>query len=112
MVNWPTSRDLWDLRGFLELMRYYRRFVRGYGKIIEPLANLKKKTFMWSDRAQKTFEEFKEAMVTMLILGMLDFLKNFVVEMDASKTGLGTILMQGDCPIFFLNKALSLRNQD
>lgn len=113
MQNWPIPRDLRDLKGFLGLFRYYQRFVRGYGKIAESLTNLlKKNSFKWNEEAHAVFEALKKAMVTVPVLALPDFTKEFVVEIDASGLGLGVVLMQAERPIAYLSKTLSLINKE
>nr|GEV93823.1 Ty3/gypsy retrotransposon protein [Tanacetum cinerariifolium] len=79
MKDWPIPKSIKELRGFLGLTRFYRRFIKGFAIISQPLTSLlKKNAFKWSDVAQEAFEELKQAM--------------FVVETDASKVGLGAVL--------------------
>lgn len=112
MQNWPMPRNLRELRGFLGLTGYYRRFVKGYSRIAEPLTNLlKKNAFKWGMEAQKAFENLKTTMISIPVLAMPNFFKEFIVETDASRSGLGVVLMEEGRPIAFLSKELSLRNK-
>lgn len=103
MKNWLVLRDLRDLQEFLGLTRYYRRFVKGYQKIKELLANLIfKKCFWMKWNAMKAMEAFKLAMITIPILAMLDLVRYL---------WLGVVLMQKDRPISFISEVLSLCNR-
>ncbi|XP_075112396.1 uncharacterized protein LOC142182219 [Nicotiana tabacum] len=112
MHQWPTPTSIKALRGFLGLTGYYERFILGYGVISKPLTLLLKKgNFAWTKEATATFERLKEAMVKAPVLALPDFSKPFIVEVDASGSGIGAILIQKHHPIAYLSQALSPKNQ-
>lgn len=87
--------------------------MHGYGRIAKPLTDLlKKNAFRWSKEVYAAFEALKEALVTVTVLALPDFTKMFIVETDASGSGLSVVLMQARRPITYLSKALSPRNKE
>jgi hypothetical protein len=102
MMDWPIPKTLKNLRGFLVLTGYYRKFVHYYGRIATPLMPLTKKdAFSWTPKATKSFEQLKEVMCKAPILTTPDFTKTFIVECDALGNGIGVVLMQEGRPLAF-----------
>ena len=104
MLDWPLPRSLKALRGFLGLTGYYRRFVANYSRIAWSLTQQLKKE-AWNEEATQAFRLLQEAML--LILALPDFSKAFVVETDASRVGLGVVLMQDEKPLAYFSHKLS-----
>ena len=112
MKNWPVPTNVKQLRGFLGLTGYYRKFIKNFAGLSRPLTQLlKKNSFKWSDEAQVSFQSLKTAMIQAPVLSLPDFTKPFEVETDASGSGIGAILQQNGHPIAYLSKALAPKHQ-
>ena len=94
--NWSRPTNFSEIRSFLGLAGYYRRFVEGFSKLASPLTQLTRKNmkFHWNDDCEKSFQELKHRLVTAPILSIPTGSGGFVVYSDASKNGLGCVLMQ------------------
>jgi hypothetical protein len=110
MVTCTPPRSVKSLWGFLGLTGYYRKLIRNYGLIAAPLiALLKNQAFLWTPAATQAFEALKQAITSPPILRLPDFTQPFIIECDASGTGLDAVLMQEKLLIAFLSKALKGR---
>ncbi|BBN68081.1 transposable element gene, partial [Prunus dulcis] len=108
VVNWPQPTSVTEVRSFLGLARYYRRFVEGFSTIAAPLTRLTRKgvKFEWSDECEKSFNELKTKLTTAPILTLPDDSGNFVIYSDASQQGLGCVLMQHGRVIAYASRQL------
>ena len=111
--RFPTPNDVSSLRSFLGLASYYRRFIPGFSKVAEPLFTLIRKdvTFKWSEICEKAFQQLKMLLTTAPLLIFPNFDKEFILETDASISGLGAVLAeQTDAghvsPIAFASRTL------
>jgi hypothetical protein len=113
IVEWPVPTCLTDLRSFLGLARYYRKFIRHLRVICQPLKALLKKgsMFIWTTKHGNAFDTFKKALVTTPILALHDFIVVFLVETHASVVGVGIVLMQKGHPLAFRSKALGPKSR-
>ena len=113
ILDWPRPQTVHDIRSFLGLASYYRKFIRGFSQIAKPLTDLtrEKKTWCWGDAEQNSSTALKVVMATALVLRLLDFEKQFVVTTDASDVAIGSILEQdsgsGLQPVAFASRKLN-----
>ena len=94
--DFPRPQNLKQLRSFLGLASYYRRFIPKFSQVATPLYALTKKDapYQWNSSCQDTFEQLKQKLVQAPVLAFLDFSKHFILETDASRVGLGAVLSQ------------------
>ncbi|GMI83759.1 hypothetical protein HRI_002045200 [Hibiscus trionum] len=105
--NWPTPTSVKELRGFLGLSGYYRRFIKGYGIMAKPLTDqLKKGAWKWGEEQQQDFESLRKSVHIAPVLALSDFNAEFTVEVDASALGVGAMLVQKGRLMAFFSKGL------
>jgi hypothetical protein len=114
VLNWNPPKNVPEIRSFLGLAGYYRRFIEGFSKIVKPLTCLleKGKEFKWDDKCQVCFEELKKKLTTAPVLIMPDIHKGFDVYCDASRRGLGCVLMQEGKVVEYAYRQLRKHDQN
>nr|GEZ25685.1 putative reverse transcriptase domain-containing protein [Tanacetum cinerariifolium] len=94
--DWASPKSPTEIRQFLGLVGYYRRFIEGFSKIAKPMTKLtqKKVKFEWGDKQEAAFQLLKQKLCSAPILALPEGSEDFIVYCDASNKGLGAVLMQ------------------
>ena len=113
ILEWPEPKSVSDVRSFLGLANYYRRFIRNFGGIAAALSELLKQNvpWQWTDREAHSFRTLKDALTSTPVLQIADPKLNFELHTDASDFAIGAVLMQdqgkGFQPIAFESHKLT-----
>jgi len=104
--QWDTPKSVTKVRSFLGLAGYYRRFIEGFSKLALPLTQLtcKGRAFVWDVQCENSFNELKQQLTTTPILILPKSDEPFVVYGDASKLGLGGVLMQDNKVVAYASR--------
>ena len=96
MMSWERPKLVFEIRSFLGLAGYYKRFIEDFSRLAAPMTRLTQKEvkFDWDDRCEEAFQELKRWLTTAPILIVLDKGQGYTVYCDASRAGLGCVLMQ------------------
>ena len=96
VMSWERLKSVFEIRSFLGLARYYRRFIEDFSKIAAPMTRLTRKEvkFDWDERCEEAFQELKRRLTSAPILIVPDMGQGCTVYCDASSAGLGCVLMQ------------------
>ena len=113
-VNWKPHRSVTEVRSFLGLVGYYRRFVKGFSVIASPLTKLLRKEvkFEWTDKCQDSFEQLKEMLVEAPVLTQSTPGKEYTLYSGASRIGLGWVLMQDGKIVAYASRKLKPHEQN
>ena len=108
IVNWKPPTNVTEIRSFLGLVRYYRKFVEGFLKLAAPLTKLtrKEEKFVWSEACQQSFDELKRKLTSAPVLTLPSGQDGYTVYCDASRRGLGCVLMQHENVIAYASRQL------
>jgi hypothetical protein len=108
VLSWKTPQNISDIRSFLGLVGYYKRFIEGFSKISKPMMKLlvKGNTFEWTLRRETSFQELKKRLTMAPVLTMPDMEKLFSIYCDTSGQGLGCVLMQDGHVVAYASRQL------
>ena len=114
IVNWKLPRNVIEMRSFLGLAGYYRRFVKGFSVIASSLTKLLRKgvKFEWDDKCQSSFEQLKKILVKTPMLTQPTSGREYAMYSDASKFGLGCVLMQDEKVVAYASRQLKPHEQN
>ncbi|WVZ59152.1 hypothetical protein U9M48_009344 [Paspalum notatum var. saurae] len=112
--EWQQPTNVTEVRSFLGLAGYYRRFIEGFAKIAGPLFALQKKgaKFEWTTACEKSFQELKARLTIAPVLVQPDIFRDFVIYCDVSRQGLGCVLMQDGKVIAYASRKLKDHEQN
>ena len=107
-LSWSQPTSVTEVRSFLGLAGYYRRFIENFSKIAKPMTELlkKDKKFLWSADCEESFQVLKERLTTAPVLVLPDVHRSFDIFCDASRRGLGCVLMQEGKVVAYASRQL------
>ena len=111
--NWPQPKTVNEVRSFLGLAGYYKKFVEGFSRLALPLTQLTRKgiKFEWNKVCEHSFKELKKRLISTPILAMPCDTGGFTIYTNTSKTGLGCVLMQNGKVIAYASRQLKKHEQ-
>ncbi|GKE16472.1 putative reverse transcriptase domain-containing protein, partial [Tanacetum coccineum] len=111
---WASPKTATEIRQFLGLAGYYRRFIEGFSKIAKPMTKLtqKKVKFDWSDKAETAFQLIKQKLCSAPILALPEGSEDFIAYCDASIKGLDAMLMQREKVIAYASRKLKIHEKN
>ncbi|GJU89166.1 putative reverse transcriptase domain-containing protein, partial [Tanacetum coccineum] len=112
--DWASPKTQTEIRQFLGLAGYYRRFIEGFSKIAKPMTKLtqKKVAFEWGNKQEAAFQTLKTKLCSAPILALPQGAENFIVYCDASHKGLGAVLMQNEKVIAYASRQLKIHEKN
>ncbi|GJR49483.1 putative reverse transcriptase domain-containing protein [Tanacetum coccineum] len=112
--DWASPKTPMEIRQFLSLVGYYRRFIEGFSKIAKPMTKLtqKKVTFEWGDKQETAFQLIKQKLCSAPILALPERSEDFIVYCDASIKGLGAVLMQREKVATYASRQLKIHEKN
>ncbi|GJY32954.1 putative reverse transcriptase domain-containing protein [Tanacetum coccineum] len=112
--DWTSPKSPTEIRQFLGLAGYYRRFIEGFSKIAKPMTKLtqKKVKFEWGDKQEAAFQLLKQKLCSAPILALPEGSEDFIAYCDASKKGLGAVLMQREKVISYASRQLKIHEKN
>jgi hypothetical protein len=110
VMDWKPPTSVHQIRSFLGLAGYYRRFIPDFSRIAKPMTELLKKgvKFSWDQKCEDAFHILRDHLTTAPVLAQQDVSKPFDIYCDASGTGLGCVLMQDNREIAYASRALTI----
>jgi len=114
VLQLKCPKTVTEIRSFVGLAGYYRRFIEGFSKIVAPLAQLTRKEhpFTWTEQCERSFEVLKRRLTNALVLTIPDINHPFDVLCDASYQGLGCVLMQNKKVVAYASWQLKLHERN
>ncbi|WVZ76016.1 hypothetical protein U9M48_024021 [Paspalum notatum var. saurae] len=108
VLNWKQLEIVTEIRSFLGLAGYYRRFIKDFSKTAKPMTSLTKKNakYLWDPKCEEAFTSLKKSLTSAPVLAQPDVTKPFDVYCDASGNGLGCVLMQEGRVIAYASRKL------
>ncbi|GJY45733.1 putative reverse transcriptase domain-containing protein [Tanacetum coccineum] len=112
--DWESPKTLTEIRQFLGLVGYYRRFIEGFSKIAKPMTKLTQKSvkFNWGEKEETAFQTLKQKLCSAPILALPEGSENFVVYCDASHKGLRAVLMHKEKVIAYASRQLKIHKKN
>jgi hypothetical protein len=108
--NWPSPKNICEVRSFHRLASFYQKFIRNFSGISAAMMDTVKKRhkyFHWTKEAEKSFNLLMRKIMEQPVLVLLDFQKSFQVKCDASGFAIGEVLSQEDRPIEYFNEKMN-----
>jgi len=114
VLDWKQPQNISEILSFLGLAGYYRRFIENFSKIAKPMTELLKNgvKFDWSPACEEAFQTLKDRLTTAPVLAQPDIPKSFDVYCDASRIGLGCVLMQEDRVVAYASRQLKRHEEN